>query len=86
MKILIKNMGFIGDNLFATSIAKKLKHKYNDLCEVDMLLSVVQPFELISNDPHIDNVYLTDPYKMSDEDYRVIMDNIKITSDTINLK
>jgi ADP-heptose:LPS heptosyltransferase len=28
MKILIKAMGFIGDNLFATSVAKKLKYKY----------------------------------------------------------
>jgi hypothetical protein len=58
MKILIKAMGFIGDNLFATSVAKKLKYKHDGLCEVDLLLSVAQPFELISMDPHIDNVYL----------------------------
>jgi hypothetical protein len=66
MKILIKAMGFIGDNLFATSVAKKLKYKYDGLCEVDMLLSVAQPFELISNDPHIDNVYLEMPDKQYD--------------------
>ena len=71
MKILIKAIGFIGDNLFATSVAKKLKHKYNDLCEIDMLLSVVQPFELISNDPHIDNVYLEIPNKEYDEIFQL---------------
>jgi len=66
MKILIKNIGFIGDNLFATSVAKKLKYKYDGLYEVDLLLSVIQPFELISNDPHIDNVYLEMPDKQYD--------------------
>jgi hypothetical protein len=71
MKILIRNMGFIGDNLFATSVAKKLKYKHNGLCEVDMLLSVVQPFELISNDPHIDNVYLEIPNKQYDQVFQL---------------
>lgn len=66
MKILIKNVGFIGDNLFATSIATKLKQQYID-CEVDMLLSVIQPFELISNHPDIDNVYLEIPSKQYDK-------------------
>jgi hypothetical protein len=71
MKILIKNMGFIGDNLFATSVAKKLKYKHDGLCEIDMLLSVVQPFELISNDPHIDNVYLEMPDKQYDQVFQL---------------
>ena len=71
MKILIKAMGFIGDNLFATSVAKKLKYKHDGLCEVDMLLSVAQPFELISNDPHIDNVYLEMPDKQYDKVYQL---------------
>lgn len=71
MKILIKNIGFIGDNLFATSVAKKLKYKYDGLCEVDMLLSIAQPFELISNDPHIDNVYLEMPDKQYDKVYQL---------------
>jgi len=71
MKILIKAMGFIGDNLFATSVAKKLKYKHDGLCEVDLLLSVIQPFELISNDPHIDNVYLEIPNKQYDQVFQL---------------
>jgi len=71
MKILIKAMGFIGDNLFATSVAKKLKYKHDGLCEVDLLLSVAQPFELISNDPHIDNVYLEMPNKQYDKVFQL---------------
>jgi len=71
MKILIKAMGFIGDNLFATSVAKKLKYKYDGLCEVDLLLSVAQPFELISIDPHIDNVYLEMPNKQYDKVFQL---------------
>lgn len=71
MKILIKAMGFIGDNLFATSVAKKLKYKHDGLCEVDLLLSVVQPFELISMDPHIDNVYLEMPDKQYDKVFQL---------------
>jgi len=71
MKILIKAMGFIGDNLFATSVAKKLKYKHDGLCEVDLLLSVAQPFELISMDPHIDNVYLEMPDKQYDKVFQL---------------
>jgi hypothetical protein len=71
MKILIKNMGFIGDNLFATSVAKKLKSKYYEMCEIDMLLSVVQPYELILNDPYIDNVYLEIPDKQYDKVFQL---------------
>jgi hypothetical protein len=58
MKILIKTMGFIGDNIFASSIAKKLKEQYGNDCVVDFQLSILSPFELISNNPHIDNVYM----------------------------
>lgn len=34
---------------------------------------------------HLDNINLLDPYKMNDEDYQVIMDMIKVTSETITL-
>lgn len=71
MKILIKNIGFIGDNLFATSVAKKLKHKHNGLCEIDMLLSIPQPFELISRNIYIDNVYLETPNKQYDQIFQL---------------
>lgn len=34
---------------------------------------------------HLKNIHLIDPYHMNDDDYKVIMDKVKITSDTINL-
>lgn len=60
MKILIKTIGFIGDNIFATSIAKKLKEKYGEDTIVDFHLSILAPFELIFNNPYIDNVYFVE--------------------------
>jgi hypothetical protein len=65
MKILIKAVGYIGDNLFGSSIAQKLKEEHPG-CEVDYLLTMVQPYELISNDPYIDNIYLETPNKQYD--------------------
>jgi hypothetical protein len=65
MKILIKAVGYIGDNLFGSSIAQKLKEEHPG-CTVDYLLNMVQPYELISNDPYIDNVYLEAPNKQYD--------------------
>lgn len=58
MKILVKTIGYIGDNLFATSVAKKLKEKYSDVCEVHFQISILTPFELMYNDPAIDRVFL----------------------------
>lgn len=58
MKILVKTIGFIGDNLFATSVAKKLKEKYGDDCEVHFQISILVPFELIHNNPYVDKVFL----------------------------
>ncbi len=61
MKILVRTMGFIGDNIFATPIAKKLKEKYGEDCVVDFHISILAPFELIHNSPYIDNVYMAAP-------------------------
>ena len=58
MKILVKTIGFIGDNIFATSVAKKLKEKYGDECQVHFQISILTPFELIHNNPYIDKVLL----------------------------
>lgn len=58
---LIKFVGFIGDNLFASSIPEKLKQ--DGFEKVDVLLSIAQPFELIHNNPFIDETYLIDPNK-----------------------
>lgn len=60
MKILVKTIGFIGDNIFATSIAKKLKEKYGNDCQVDFQISILAPFELIFNNPYIDDVYYSE--------------------------
>lgn len=57
MKILINCTGFIGDILFSSSIAKKLKEENPDII-VDYLIHLYQPYELLQNNPFIDNVYL----------------------------
>ena len=69
MKILIKTIGFIGDNLFASSVAKKLKQQQD--CEVDFWITLPQPFELLSLNPYIDNVYLEYPDKQYDIEYNL---------------
>jgi hypothetical protein len=78
MKILIKSVGFIGDNIFGSSVAKKLKEKYSN-CEVDYLLTLSQPFELISLNPYINNVYLEYPNKSYDKIYQLNPIHRKLT-------
>jgi hypothetical protein len=56
MKALIQCVGFIGDNLFASSVPKKLKEQ--GYTHVDLQLSIHQPLELIMLNPFVDNVYL----------------------------
>ena len=58
MKALINCVGFIGDNLFASSIAKKLKEE--GYTKVDLRASIAQPYELLTLNPYIDEVYLED--------------------------
>ena len=60
MKILVKTIGFIGDNIFASSVAKKLKDKHGNDCQVDFQISILAPFELMFNNPYIDNVYFSE--------------------------
>jgi hypothetical protein len=56
MKALIRCVGFIGDNLFASSIPEKLKQQ--GFTQVDLQVSITQPFELLKLNPFIDNVLL----------------------------
>ena len=56
MKALIECVGFIGDNLFASSVPAKLKQQ--GYTKVDLALSIAQPFELLKLNPSIDNVLL----------------------------
>lgn len=58
-KILIKTYGFIGDILFASSIAKKLKEQYGNDCIVDYCIGFPQPYKLLKMNPWINNVFLS---------------------------
>jgi hypothetical protein len=62
MRILINCTGFIGDILFASSVAKQLhlQTTSRDELVIDYLIHLYQPYELLSNNPYIDNVHLFD--------------------------
>ena len=68
-KILVKCTGFIGDTLFASSIAKKLKEQ-DPFRVVDFSIPVAQPLELLYNNPFISKVFLSDDYDEKDYDRR----------------
>ena len=55
MNILIINIGFIGDSLFAASLAENCKK--NGYNRVDLLIGFPQTFDLLKLNPYIDNVY-----------------------------
>ena len=57
-KTLVKCTGYIGDVLFASSIAKKLKEESQTNLEIHYSIPVVQPLELLYNNPYIDKVLL----------------------------
>jgi hypothetical protein len=59
MNILVKARGYIGDVLFQSSIAKKLKEKF-PRCEIHYDIPVVQPKHLLQNNPYIDFVWWKD--------------------------
>lgn len=59
MKILIKCVGFIGDHLFASGLAKELSIKHNSQdvkLYVDYSVGVHQVFNLFNNNPYISRV------------------------------
>ena len=49
----------IGDVLFASSVAKKIKQE-NPPCEVNFNINYLQPLELLNNNPYIDYAYFKD--------------------------
>lgn len=59
MKILINCTGFVGDILFASSVAEQL-HLQTDEVVVDYLIHLYQPYELLTNNPFINKVHLFD--------------------------
>jgi hypothetical protein len=74
-RVLIKTYGFIGDILFASSIAEKLKIQ-NPYCIVDYCIGFPQPYKLLKNNPYIDNVFLS-----KEKGPRVILpDNIDLST------
>jgi len=78
MKILIKTTGFIGDILFASSVAEVLCRELSlGYSGVDFLIGFPQPYELLKLNPFIGEVYLTDtfgPYPTSniEKNYSII--------------
>jgi hypothetical protein len=54
-KCLIQPYGFIGDNLFASSVARKLKEE-KQFDQVDFVTSFIQVEQLLLHDPYIDNL------------------------------
>lgn len=57
MRCLVKTTGWIGDSLFCLPIAEKLK-KEQGFTSVDYLIYLPQPYRLICNNSHIDNVFI----------------------------
>ena len=61
MRILVNCTGFIGDILFASSAAKQLHQEKvldGDELLVDYLIHLYQPYELLNNNPYINQVHL----------------------------
>lgn len=63
----------IGDILFASSVAKKLKEEHAD-CEVDYDIDYLQPIELLSNNPYINRVHFKDSRNDYSHVYNLIED------------
>jgi hypothetical protein len=66
-RCLIVTCGFFGDIMFASSLAKKLKSKYD---EIDYLIGFPQMQRLMQNNPYIRTVYVSqhpgpNPYNQS---------------------
>jgi len=57
MKLLIINIGWLGDSILAGSFAENCKK--NGYSQVDMLIGLPQTLALLQANPFIDNVYLS---------------------------
>lgn len=57
--VLLVSHGYFGDNLFISSVARKLKEVL-DYDVVDFLTGFPQVYELLRENPYIDSVYTTD--------------------------
>jgi hypothetical protein len=66
MRALINCIGFIGDNIFASSIAERLREQGFDY--IDYNLSIAQPLELLSLNPNIDRTFYQQPINHQEYD------------------
>lgn len=69
MKYVIYNGGFLGDILFSSSVAERLKAQDRTI-EVYYAIEFIQPSELLLNNPYIDGVFV-----LSQENVRRDFDN-----------
>lgn len=82
-KILINCVDLdIGDILFASSVAKKIKEElsWETPCQLEFSVNYLQPLELLNNNPYIDKVY----YKECGHEYTEVF-NINKSSHELNL-
>jgi hypothetical protein len=73
VNILVLCRGFIGDVLFASSLAKKLRQKYPN-SRVDYVIPVIQPLYLLQQNPYIDNVYTGIPAHTNNLEYNMYIE------------
>lgn len=66
-KVLVITYGFLGDHLFISSVAPKLKQM--GYSQVDFLIGFPQVYELLENHPDIDNVYISEEATISPAAY-----------------
>ena len=71
-RFLVRCTGFIGDILFASSIAKKLHEEHGEGTSVDYYIPFPQPKILLSMNPYINDVY--DEYTFNPSIYIKIID------------
>lgn len=87
MNILIKVNGFLGDILFASSVARHLKHKFEifenavghrDVRAVNVHFQIkfFQSYELLSNNPYIYQVWMSDPPNVYEFEHTYEIGNI----------
>lgn len=69
MRYQILCQGFIGDILFATSIAKKL-HEQDSEAKVDYVVPLGQPMQLMKANPYIQEVYFYSSWTEMDGKYQ----------------
>lgn len=71
MNILIIKLGATGDVLRTTSVASALKEKYSD-AKIDWITKE-NAFDLIKNNPHIDNIFLIENHEKLQKKYDLVV-------------